>query len=104
MRHQFERQAYEMKAEMVLTVKHTGPHRTLYEKCVVEKLFYLRVTLDTHLPEEQYHTAIKSAEYLDHLYAKVCCSIAGHDHCHTKAELALTSTDVQPQPLQLDLL
>lgn len=36
MRHQFKRQAYEMKAEVVLTVKHTGPQRTLYEKWVVE--------------------------------------------------------------------
>jgi hypothetical protein len=63
MRHQFERQAHEMKAEMVLTVKHTGPHRTLCEKCVVEKSLYPRVTLDPHLAEEQYHTVIKSAVY-----------------------------------------
>jgi hypothetical protein len=53
-----------MKAEMILTVKHTGPHRTLYENCVVEKSLYSRVTLDPHLPEEQHHTVIKSAVYL----------------------------------------
>ena len=49
-----------MKAEVVLTVKHTGPHRTLYEKCVVEKLLYSSVMLDPRLPEEQYHMVIKS--------------------------------------------
>ena len=64
MRHQSKRQAHEMKAEMVLTAKHTGPQRTLYEKCVVEKLLYSRVTLDPHLPEEQCHTVIKIAVYL----------------------------------------
>src|SRR5689334_6059677 len=55
----------------------------------------------------QKNNIIRSSKALNiwgHLYAKVCCSIAGHDHCHTIAELALTSTDVQPQPLQLDLL
>lgn len=85
-----------MKAEVVLTVRHTGPHRTLYEKWVVEKLLYSRVTLDPHLPEERYRMVIKSTVCLDHLYVKVCCSIAGHDRCHTIAELKLTSTDEQP--------
>ena len=70
MRHQFKRQAHELKAEVVLTVKHTGPHRTLYEKCVVEKQLYSRVTLDPHLPEEQYHIVIKSTVCLGSFVCK----------------------------------